>query len=42
MICDNNKILLVKDEFVMSKNGNFLKKVGLVFLSILIVVSIIF
>lgn len=42
MICDNNKTSLVKDEFVMSKNGNFLKKVGLAFLSILIVASTIF
>lgn len=42
MMCDNNKTSLVKDEFVMSKNGNFLKKVGLAFLSILIVASTIF
>lgn len=42
MMCDNNKTSLVKDEFLMGKNGNFLKKVGLALLSILIVASTIF
>lgn len=42
MICDNNKTSIVKDEFVMSKNGNLLKSIGLAFLSVLIIASTIF
>ncbi|EFR92202.1 surface anchored protein, partial [Listeria innocua FSL S4-378] len=42
MIFDNNKTSIVKDEFVMSKNGNLLKRVGLAFLSVLIIASTVF
>lgn len=42
MIFGNNKTPLVKDETVMNKNKCFLKRVGLAFLSILIVASTIF